>query len=782
MDAGNCRDDSRAVLLALGSVYERPLSIGSASLQDRRTPRWQRRPWVRDPDGPSPERRPAIRQAAGRYPGGRRGPHDGDEKGSQRGRFAAHAVTDDDARLRRIGSKRTSRRPQGHKVWCRFVSMDVLWIFLLVLLPGFCAMAACRSAGVVVSLPTAFALTLALGYTAAGATAFVLALAGLLSEWSFLLGLGLVSLALLAVARYRPSSRTWRTAIWAARLRPGCVGVGVFALLVVGVSAVRVDPGVNLQFAGRWRYWADGREIAVLGRIPETTTQWATQHQTAVSKIFLNCFTAGFSSVVGANAISAFGALYVLGMLGTAIALWAVAWEMGLRVTSALVPLLCASPLHLAGLSLSLRFADNSGLYKAEEIGRMVAFTALAAAIRGLRTQAWRPLALSAVLFAAAALTHGVATAAALLLGCAYAIAWAVVTGRWRAVARSVLTVSVPASLLIALILLAAGGTVGFGGANSSYVAFDGFDPTALFAGKLRPLRDGSFYLSPWQLLQRFAEAASGWVPSAFGLIIVMVAMAGLAVLGQRTLRHRIAPLPAAACLFIALTVVAALAFSNHSNSYIPATFGQRRLYDYASLGVLLVVLPWAEWGLSLASRAFPRRAVALGAALSVLIVSWVGYRLQPPQPGQRASQLAHAMNAVRTHVPCGERILANRRSNATFEALVGRESVLEGMAPYLRPTELTRVLTLIHNAKPALMGASGGRGFLVREHVGYVVIFRQSGLVASSEVNSGALTREGLQQVYRDSNVAIYRVSGVAATTPRPPAGYDCDVPSITA
>src|SRR3954453_4358380 len=97
------------------------------------------------------------------------------------------------------------------------------------------------------------------------------------------------------------------------------------------------------------------------------TTQWAGKYPPTITKILLNCFTAAYSSLAGANAVSGLGALYVLGAVGTAVALWALSWELGLRSPSFLLPLLCATPLRFGGISLSSRFADNAGLYKAEE-------------------------------------------------------------------------------------------------------------------------------------------------------------------------------------------------------------------------------------------------------------------------------------------------------------------------------------------------------------------------------------------------------------------------------
>ena len=655
------------------------------------------------------------------------------------------------------------------------MSTGVLYIFLLVAMPGICALLAVYSFHVTVSTPTAVALIFALGYSIVALIAFLLALFGQLGNVPLMASVAVISV-LLAATAFRSSPRG--SLLRGVRLRPGCVSAGAATLAVVVLAALRVNPDINLQFAGRWRYWADGREIAVLGHLPGITTQWAGHYPPTVTKVLLNCFTAGFSSIAGANAVSGVAALYVLGAVGTAAALWALSWELGLRATSFLLPLLCATPLHFGAMSLSLRFADNAGLYKAEQLGRMVAFTALALAVRGLRTRRRGPLVVSGLLFAVASLTHGVATLAAALFGLAYVLAWALSNRRFVEAGKSlaiVVSVSLP---VIAGVLLAAGGDLGLSGASSSYHAFHGLDPTALYDRKVRPLRGGGFYLSPWRLVKDFSEAAAGTTPPNFGIVLATLVVGLVLLLGFKKLRHRLVPLPLAAMLFGLLTLVVALIFSGRQNAYIPATFGQRRLFDYANLAVLLLILPWAETAFAyLWPRSRPG-GIAFSTIMVVLLIGGVGYHMQPPIPSARAQHFAQVIDAIQANVPCGARMLVNGRSNATFEALAGRESVLEGMAPYLRPAELADVLHLIADAKAALLGRPSARAFFDREHVSYVVVLSRGG-VRGWAVSSAALAEAGFQRVYHDVNLSLYkRRSGVIDG--RPPPGFDCQVPPL--
>jgi hypothetical protein len=221
-----------------------------------------------------------------------------------------------------------------------------------------------------------------------------------------------------------------------------------------------------------------------------------------------------------------------------------------------------------------------------------------------------------------------------------------------------------------------------------------------------------------------------------------------------------------------------ALGFSGHQNAYIPATFPQRRLFDYANLAVLLMLLPWAETAFACLWRRSRPSGIAFSTIMVVLLIGGVGYRMKPPIPGARAQHVAQVIDAVQANVPCGARMLVNGRSNATFEALAGRESVLEGMAPYLRPAELTDVLHLIADAKAALLGRPSARAFFDREHVSYVVVLSGGG-VRGWAVSSAALAEAGFQRVYHDANLSLYKRRG-GVTEGRPPPGFDCRVPPL--
>src|SRR4029453_16433103 len=119
----------------------------------------------------------------------------------------------------------------------------------------------------------------------------------------------------------------------AFRADPVALGCGLAVVLAVAIARLRFDPLENLDGAGRWRYWAGGLGIAALGSVPDHLLQWGDSYPPTVSKVFLNAFSGGLSYAVGPEGPPAFGALLAIASVGLALAVWAVAWELGLRLT-----------------------------------------------------------------------------------------------------------------------------------------------------------------------------------------------------------------------------------------------------------------------------------------------------------------------------------------------------------------------------------------------------------------------------------------------------------------
>ena len=79
-------------------------------------------------------------------------------------------------------------------------------------------------------------------------------------------------------------------------------------------------------------------------------------------------------------------------------------------------------------------------------------------------------------------------------------------------------------------------------------------------------------------------------------------------------------------------------------------------------------------------------------------------------------------MTALARTVPCNARVLVNVRTAGSFEVLAGRTSVDEGMAPYLRPSVLRRVLPIVLGAHRFFRDPAANRAFIENQHVDVVL------------------------------------------------------------
>jgi hypothetical protein len=124
-------------------------------------------------------------------------------------------------------------------------------------------------------------------------------------------------------------------------------------------------------------------------------------------------------------------------------------------------------------------------------------------------------------------------------------------------------------------------------------------------------------------------------------------------------------------------------------------------------------------------------------------------------------------MGAVERTVPCNARILVNVRTAGSFEVLARRISVDEGMAPYLRPPVLRRVLPIVLGAHRFFRDPLENRAFIENQHVDVVVA------VATARVGGRAMLKRGRRGVLNDvpwlrpllvtRDVAIYATPSLA-------------------
>jgi hypothetical protein len=595
------------------------------------------------------------------------------------------------------------------------------------------------------TVEAAVALSFGLGYAATALTATVLAVTHTMGRTGFVIAWALLTLVLWGAAARRRSLRPHlralvadaRAARWT--LAPGLIGLGAFA-----VQKLRMDPGTLLSSSeAAWRYWGDGLEILHAGRVPETTLQWGMVLPTTVSKVVLNSFEAGIASVAPHGAPPTMMALVWLGAVGLFAALLALGRAIGLGPLAVWVPaVLLVAP---AALPLNSEFAEDTTTYRVETLGRMLAVCAAVVALAIVRGRGGRREAVVAgVLLGAGAGTHLIPVAVLGVFVVLYAAASLALDGAGRRRRAGRIAWAAGAAALVTVVvwlaaLGASGGDLGFQRARGSggYPGFPAtLDPTKTFE-VVKPSHPRG-RRSGWAI--RPSQIGTVAVSSVFNEVQIATPrrdFAGLALLAigsaAALLRRRrsLGPAVVAAWATAVVLVGLGLYFSHRYRTFVPATFGPRRLFEY---GVLLAVLT----AVVVASAAFRETAARIGrrrgrtvrragavvaAALAVLVAASVSPRQTSPLE-QRGFQL---MQTLARTVPCDARMLVNVRTAGSFEVLARRTSVDEGMAPYLRPSVLRRVLPVVLGAKAFFKDPAANRAFIDRERVDVVIAVAES-------------------------------------------------------
>ena len=638
---------------------------------------------------------------------------------------------------------------------------SLLVVMAVVLVPGTGATFAAFRPGLF-GVEATLALTFGLGYAVVALTATVLAVTGTIGRTSFVIALTLVTIGLWTAALRRRSLRPHLRALIAdARAGRWIIAPGLAGLTAFAIEKLRVEPLTLLSSSeAAWRYWADGLEILRAGGVPSTTLQWGLHIPTTVSKVVLNSFEAGIASVAPNGALRTLGALVWLGSVGLFAALLALARALGLRALSVGVPaLLLAAP---AAFPLNSEFVEDAGTYRVETLGRMVAVCGAVVAIAVVRGRAGRrEAAVAGILFGAGAGTHLIPVVVVGIFVVWYAAASIVVGRLRRPRLRRIATAAGVAVLVTVVIWLAAlaasGGDLGFQRAREGG-GYPGFpvtlDPTKTFEVVKRSHPRGR--RSGWAILpERLARVAVSSVFNDVQLTTPKRDFAGVVLLaigsGLVVWRRRRALGPVALASWgTALTLFAAgLYFSHRYRTFVPATFGPRRLFEYEVL--LAVVAATAVAGTVLRevvarSAGGRRHALRRAGAVAVAVVA-VAIAASTPPRGASALERAGfgVMTALARTVPCNARVLVNVRTAGSFEVLAGRTSVDEGMAPYLRPSVLRRVLPIVLGAKAFFRDPAANRAFIENQHVDAVLV------VAGPKVGGRPLLKHGRRGVLRD-------------------------------
>lgn len=661
------------------------------------------------------------------------------------------------------------------------MTADVVVVTALVLVPGLGAAFAFAPPGGI-SIESRIALSFGFGYALVAGAAILLALAHVFHRPACIAALVVATGASWTLALRRASPREHVSA-FRSQAREARFAVALDLTLLIAVAVVwSAQPAVlNLAYRSAWRYWADGLEIAAAGHVPSQSEQWGMEIPTTVSKIALNAFEGVVSFFNGPEALAGMHAILLVAAVGLVAALLAVGRELGAGIFSPLVPVLVV--LVPGKLPIGREMARDLTHFTAENVGRMVAFCGVVAAIHAWRRPDRRaPAVVAGTLLAAAALTHGIPALVAVVLLACYAFgALLVDRPRRRAIAaRGLVLIAVLGVTYVGVVGLS-GGALGFesAGRAASRDFPASIDPTRSFSrGELVPPapKHGHFLTPPRQLLRAYALGTlrlggTTW-PAVAALAALLLATAA-AVWRNRSL----VPLATGVWGLLAVIVGAGFFFSFRYKTQVPGHFGLWRLYDYAPLIPALAVPTLLHEGAKALRAVRGVRLAVLALAVGAIAVTAALVQLRD-QETRRGALGLDVIARVASFVPCDSRMLANVRTAGTWEATIGRRALTEGRAPFLQSDVLVRVLRVLVGATSFFENPGANQDFLASERVDYVVVVGPGVWVGQGSGGSGrpptpedagaVAALPDLRAIFRNDKVAIFAVGSRA----RPPEG----------
>jgi len=621
------------------------------------------------------------------------------------------------------------------------------------------------------SFLTRVAAAFGLGYAASAGLAFALAAAHAFRLTVYVpIWVGLC--AVLWFFAIRRSSVSDQLKVMAADVRSNRLALAIGAIALFVLFAIHLKYMYVLG-APRYVYYLNGIEIANSHGVPAATLEYGQSWPPATDKIYLDAFT-GLLVLFTSNAALGPGVLLVVSIIGAFLGLWATAWELGLRRTSVLLPVLCLANTAVLSTTLSIGFTD----YRAEDFGRAVAFCALAVGIAAIRDKGWRLAIAAGLILAAASGSHLIPVVVVVLVLCLAGFA-AVVFGTGRDVRRQAFLrlVSVGGVSLVfaAVIRLFAGGAFGLEGAsNQSGYAKAGtpYDPGAyLYGGKHIAMHPASWGTQPGKVINAMVAGAVHAPELKVLLLIVLPVIAAAVLLARPEYRA----LAVVGLGMMGALVVVGVGFAIVYHTYVDETFGVRRLTGYLAIGFALLLLGVAEVLLALIERAAPKIAVWTAAAAVLGVCAWL-----LPSTNVSAdtkfvgSQRVKLVDWVRTSTPCDSRFLINQRTEGTFTALTGRFALTEGMGAFLRTNQLPYVVKLMLQTQSFFHYPVTDEQFLREHNISYVVValgYQELGYEAPiGPPNTRQLSATPfLQLVYSSRSIMVYKVVGDPASPVSP-------------
>ena len=673
------------------------------------------------------------------------------------------------------------------------LTVEVLLTCVYVLVPG-CGVCLATQAAVGRSAWTFLALAFGVGFAFTGGLCLLLALLGVLRPGILLVAWAAGSTIPLTIAVRRGSfSRSW--AGWRGdAVRDPWTTLST-TVLVIGVAIARsIVPPATAIAPTVLRYWSDGLEVADAGRIPEATLQWGTLLPPVTSKVVLNAFNAGASMLLGREVVPSQAALLLVVTVGLVVIATALLSELGMPRLAPLGALVLFAN-AVAPNDLSADLSRNL----AENWGRLASFAAVLACVLALRstsdTSGSDPrrrlplIVMSGALLGISAATHLVAASFGIGAICSIVLARSILVG-WKR--SSLMAVGAMIGLALgvgATIVVLAPGDLGFTGAvgadpyrelRTDLNLPPTFDPTRFItthdveaALRVEPVRlsDVAEAFASKSDASNVLRAMRDEGPSPLLLALPTIAALLLAVgaflLGPTSLRITVL---SAVIIGVTLFAVGA-AFAVRYDQFVLASFGNRRLFSYAVIAHVLVI---AAAGEACVIRLLARRRASLVSivvaatvvALTVAALPRIVTRVGSDEPW--ASQLA-LVEWVGRHVPCEGRVLADRRTLGTFEAIAGRAGVLEGMGPHIRPAVLELAIREIFRARTFFDDPDAGLPFLRERGVAAIVVTRPSprpGFIGYpiARVRPGRLDRVPyLRPGFRNAAGTVYLVEGPA-------------------
>ncbi len=645
---------------------------------------------------------------------------------------------------------------------------DVVLTFALVLVPG---TGLCLITRVTLgrSFISFLGLAFGLGFASVALMSLLLALFGLFSPWLFAASWLVVS----GVTWMRVGGRGRRGAHaggrivethsegWRRHIAADPWTTAISSIIVVGIGAARwtVAPVANLAPTAL-RYWADALELADAGRIPAHTLQWGTLFKPAVSKVVLNSFNAGASVLLGRDPIEPMGILLFVVTIGLVIMSIALLTELGMR---RLAP--AGAMLLFANQVIGSELTADLGRNLAENWGRLVAFSAVLAAVLALRTaptddgiaageldpdrQQRVATLVAGILLAVAAGTHLVAASFAAAAIFAFGLASLVTRVRPRDVIAYGGTILGLAFVVGLAILTFPTGDIGFKGAvetreyenlRSELGLPAGFDPTRFIvtgdvgAAEADPPAGATDVVKAFVYRvagRNIAAIEPGQEVPAWALVVpsvVALLLAGLVLL-QGAPDVRAAALTALG--LTAIMICVGIAFALRYDLFALEAFGNRRLFNYAAVPYVIVLTAAGEALLRTVGTRMGVVSRRLVPAAGFTLVAVCATFLLPSATWahtSREARLEEQLDLLRwvgRNVPCEGRVLADRRTLGTFEAVAGRAAVLEGMGPHIRPSMLTRAIEELFRAREFFVHPRTHKRFLVQRGVAAIVLTR---------------------------------------------------------